>query len=193
MTVMASSASVNGAPIRVGSTVRILFTQDLAGANTSTGLVLTYNGVGIPVMVGKNGSLGAFTATDVGSSTYKYLQAYTTLEMAYDGTQFIILGNPAVISNADYTVYTDGSITYHEHISAGQTGYIIIGDLLINYGVVMTDNDSYVPLPHSYSDTNYALIGHNADNSPVRGNKFIAGFGTSVSNSLCNYIAIGKI
>jgi hypothetical protein len=112
MTVMASSASVNGAPIRVGSTVRILFTQDLAGANTSTGLVLTYNGVGIPVMVGKNGSLGAFTATDVGSSTYKYLQAYTTLEMAYDGTQFIILGNPAVISNADYTVYTDGLLSY---------------------------------------------------------------------------------
>lgn len=87
----------------------------------------------------------------------------------------------------------EGSITYHDHISAGQEGYLIIGDLLFNYGVVMTDNDSYVPLPHSYSNNNYTLIGHNGDNSPIRGNKFNDGFGTSVSNSLCNYIAIGKL
>jgi hypothetical protein len=32
--------------------------------------------------------------------------------MTYDGTQFIVLGNPVVISNSDYTVYTDGIITY---------------------------------------------------------------------------------
>lgn len=45
-------------------------------------------------------------------TTYVYCQAYTTLEMMFDGTQFIIMGNPVVISNSDYTVYTDGSITY---------------------------------------------------------------------------------
>ena len=112
LTVMASSSSVVGAPIRVGSTVRVLFTADLAGADTTTGLVLTYNGVPLSVKVNKNGALGAFTATDVGSGTYKYLQAYTTLEMVYDGTQLIVLGNPAVISNADYTVYTDGQTIY---------------------------------------------------------------------------------
>jgi hypothetical protein len=105
---------VNGAPVRVGSTVRVLFTQDLTGA-ANTGLVLTYNGVSIPVMVGKNGSLGALLPFDVGSSTYKYLQAYTTLEMTYDGTQFIVLGNPVVISNSDYTVYTDGSLTLNDN------------------------------------------------------------------------------
>lgn len=70
---------------------------------------------------------------------------------------------------------------------------MIIGDLLINYGVVITNNDSYVPLPHRYSNNYYTLIGHNGDNSPIRGNKFNDGFGTSVSNSLCNYIAIGKL
>lgn len=112
MTVIASSATVNGAPIRVGSTVRVLFTQDIAGTDTSTGFAITYNGVEIPVMAGKNGSLAAFTASNMGDSTYKYLQAYTTLEMAYDGTQFIILGNPVVISSADYTIYTDGSTKY---------------------------------------------------------------------------------
>lgn len=45
-------------------------------------------------------------------TTYVYCQAYTTLEMMFDGTQFIIMGNPVVISNSDYTVYADGSITY---------------------------------------------------------------------------------
>ena len=41
-------------------------------------------------------------------TTYVYCQAYTTLEMMFDGTQFVIMGNPVVISNSDYTVYTDG-------------------------------------------------------------------------------------
>ena len=41
-------------------------------------------------------------------TTYVYCQAYTTLEMMFDGTKFIIMGNPVVISNSDYTVYTDG-------------------------------------------------------------------------------------
>lgn len=113
LTVTAASSVVNGAPVRIGSTVRVLFTQDLTGA-ANAGLVLTYNGVGIPVMVGKNGSLGALLPFDVGGGTYKYLQAYTTLEMTYDGTQFIVLGNPVVISNSDYTVYTDGSNTYSQ-------------------------------------------------------------------------------
>lgn len=107
LTVTTASSVVNGAPVRIGSTVRVLFTQDITGA-ANTGLVLTYNGVGIPVMAGKNGSLGALLPFDVGGGTYKYLQAYTTLEMTYDGTQFIVLGNPVVISNSDYTVYTDG-------------------------------------------------------------------------------------
>ena len=46
-------------------------------------------------------------------TTYVYCQAYTTLEMMFDGTKFIIMGNPVVISNSDYTVYADGSITQH--------------------------------------------------------------------------------
>jgi hypothetical protein len=30
----------------------------------------------------------------------------------FDGTQFIIIGNPVVLSSADYTIYPDGSIVY---------------------------------------------------------------------------------
>ena len=112
MTVTAASSVVNGAPVRVGSTVRIMFTADIVGANTSTVLTLKYNGVDIPVRVGKNGALADFNAYEVSSGVYKYLQAYTTLEMMFDGTQFIIIGNPVVLSSADYTIYPDGAITY---------------------------------------------------------------------------------
>lgn len=108
MTVMAASNIVNGAPLRAGSTVRIMFTVDLTGADTITALVLNYNGVNTPVKVGKNGSLSNFVASEVSTGVYKYVQAYTTLELAFDGSQFIIIGNPVVLSSSDYTIYADG-------------------------------------------------------------------------------------
>lgn len=115
MTVTAASSVVNGAPVRAGSTVRIMFTTDIAGVDTSTVLTLKYNGVDIPVRVGKNGALADFNAFEVSSGVYKYLQAYTTLELMFDGTQFIIIGNPVVLSSADYTIYPDGAIVHKSY------------------------------------------------------------------------------
>ena len=70
-------------------------------------------------------------------TTYVYCQAYTTLEMMFDGTQFIIMGNPVVISNSDYTVYTDGSITYNKNYIDGNTAIKVntrdLDTLLQNY------------------------------------------------------------
>ena len=192
--IMASSTTLSGVAISAGSVVRVLFTADIAGSDATTGLTFTYNGDAYAVKVGKNGALANFNAYEVESGVFKYLQAHTTLELMFDGSQFVIMGNPVVISNADFSVMADGSLTYHDHISAGKTGFIIIGDILINYGIDTSDGTSYVSLPHAYSNTNYTLIGYNAyDLSPIRGNKFPNGFGTSVGNSICNYIAIGKI
>ena len=192
--IMASSTTLSGVAISAGSVVRVLFTADIAGSDATTGLTFTYNGDAYAVKVGKNGALANFNAYEVESGVFKYLQAHTTLELMFDGSQFVIMGNPVVISNADFSVMADGSLTYHDHISAGQTGFIIIGDILINYGVDTSDSTSYVSLPHGYSNGNYTLIGYNAnDLSPIRGNKFPGGFGTSVPNSKCDYIAIGKI
>ena len=191
--IMASSTTLSGVAISAGSVVRVLFTADIAGSDATTGLTFTYNGDAYAVKVGKNGALANFNAYEVESGVFKYLQAHTTLELMFDGSQFVIMGNPVVISNADFSVMADGSLTYHDHISAGQKGFIIIGDILINYGVDTSDDTSYVPLPHGYSNGNYTLIGYNDDNSPIRGNKFPNGFGTSVGNSICDYIAIGKI
>jgi hypothetical protein len=110
--IMASSTTINGKSLISGSSIKIMFTADITGSNTTTGLSLTYNGTSYAVKVGKNGALANFNASEVSSGVYKYLQAYTTLELAFDGTQFIIIGNPVVLSSADYTIYPDGSITY---------------------------------------------------------------------------------
>ena len=110
--IMADSATLSGVAISAGSVVRVLFTADLTGSDATTGLQLTYNGNAYAVKVGKNGALADFNAYEVESGVFKYLQAYTTLELMFDGTQFIIIGNPVVLSSADYTVYPDGYIAY---------------------------------------------------------------------------------
>lgn len=112
--IIASSTTVTGAPLKTGSSVRIYFTADLTAANASTTLQLNYNGVNYYVKAPKNGALVNFVATNLGGTptVYKYLQAYTTLELLFDGTQFVIIGNPVILSSADYTIYADGSTMY---------------------------------------------------------------------------------
>ena len=110
--ITANSTTLSGVAISTGSIVRVLFTSDLTGNNASTGLTLTYNGNAYAVKVGKNGALAEFTASEISTGVFKYLQAYTTLELTFDGTQFIIIGNPVVISSSDYTIYADGQNTF---------------------------------------------------------------------------------
>lgn len=106
--ISASSTVITGKPISQRSVIKIMFTSAISGSDTTTAMSISYNGTSYPVKVGKNGSLANFTASEISSGTYRYLQAYTTLELAFDGTQFIIIGNPVVLSSADYTIYADG-------------------------------------------------------------------------------------
>ena len=116
--IVASSATITGAPtLKNGMSLKIMFTSDLAGTDTSTGLSLTYNTVPIPVKVNKSGSLSNMLAHEISSSSYKYIQAYTTLEFIYladyDGLgnpAFVVVGNPVVLSSSDYTIYADGKV-----------------------------------------------------------------------------------
>lgn len=109
--IIASNLTITGAPLHSGNVVRVYFTADIAGANGTSAMVINYNGTNYNVKAPSNGSLKNFTASSV-DGAYKYLQAYTTLELLFDGTQFVIIGNPVVISSADYTIYTDGSTEY---------------------------------------------------------------------------------
>ena len=115
--VIANSTTLTGAPLKTGNIVRAYFTADITGVNTTTALSLSYNGTSKTVKVPKDGALVNFTAQNMGGSptVYKYLQAYTTLELLYDGTNFVIQNNPVVISSADYTIYADGSTRYKKY------------------------------------------------------------------------------
>lgn len=106
--IIASSTTVTGALLKTGNCVRIYFTANINGVNASTTMQINYNGTNYYVKVPKNGALANYVAFDLGSSTYRYVQAYTTLELLFDGTQFVIIGNPVVISSTDYTIYADG-------------------------------------------------------------------------------------
>jgi hypothetical protein len=107
----ADSTTIKGAELFQGCSIKVLFTSAITGSNTTSPLTINYNNVDITVKVGKNGALANFVAYNTGSG-FVYCQAYTTLELLFDGNNFVIMGNPVVISNSDYTVYTDGLITY---------------------------------------------------------------------------------
>jgi microcystin-dependent protein len=110
----ASSTVITGPLLVPGATIRVLFTADITGSNTSTGFSITYNGVNIPVKVYKDGSPQNFTAAKISwqdsTAVYKYLDAGTTLELLYDSVQFIIVNNPVVLKSIRHTIYADGTV-----------------------------------------------------------------------------------
>ena len=107
--IIANSTTVTGAPLKTGNVVRIHFTADLTAQNNTTALTLNYNGVNYNVKIPKNGALADYVAFKR-SSTYKYLQAYTTLELLYDGTNFVLIGNPVVWSGSGFTIFANATI-----------------------------------------------------------------------------------
>jgi hypothetical protein len=108
--IMADSTTVTGAPLKTGNCVRIYFTADITAANATTTMQINYNNVNYYVKVPKNGALANYVAFNLGGSpaVFKYVQAYTTLELLFDGTQFIIMCNPVVISGTNFSIYADG-------------------------------------------------------------------------------------
>ena len=133
--ITATNTTIAGPKLQAGDVIRVFFIAQQEGTDTTTAMALSYNGTSYNVKAPCNGSLKDFTAnaitvetrelskgaeteeeekgetksTRAASTAYVYCQAYTTLELLFDGTQFVIIGNPVVISNADYTIYTDGT------------------------------------------------------------------------------------
>lgn len=174
--ISASSTVITGKPISQRSVIKIMFTSAISGSNTTTAMSISYNGTSYPVKIGKNGSLANFTASEISSGTYRYLQAYTTLELAFDGTQFIIIGNPVVLSSADYTIYADGkNIIYKselfyngkltERIYVYKYGKVIsiqyAGDLSANMS--FSDGETISNLPSEYAPKKAQRIPIRAD------------------------------
>ena len=107
--IIADSKTITGSPLKTGRIVRVYFTVTLTASNTTDPLILKYNNTNITVKIAKDGSLSNYVAFSV-DSTYKYLQAYTTLELLYNGTNFVVMGNPVVLSSASYTIFANATI-----------------------------------------------------------------------------------
>ena len=72
----------------------------------------------------KDGSLIDLKAHELTSGNYSYIQAFTTIEVIYYGGNFVIVGNPIVLSKTDYTIYADGLNT-KEYIEYDLTDYLL--------------------------------------------------------------------
>ena len=98
----------------VNLTVKIVFQNGHTSADTLTNMTLN----GKAILVNKNGTLTPIpiqTLTEGGVTVYRTLQANTTLEMyytksvsGYTNGAYVVIGNPVVISTANYTIYADG-------------------------------------------------------------------------------------
>lgn len=90
-------------------TFQVLFVNGHNCVDSTTYMTLNdYN-----VMVNKNGSLinlPIHKFTESSDVVYKSLQANTILNLFFDGTQFVVIGNPIVLSSTDYIIYANGKI-----------------------------------------------------------------------------------
>ena len=90
-------------------TFQVLFVNGHNCVDSTTYMTLN----GYNVMVNKNGSLinlPIHEFTESSNIVYKSLQANTILNLFFDGTQFVVIGNPIVLSSTDYTIYANGLI-----------------------------------------------------------------------------------
>lgn len=90
-------------------TFQVLFVNGHNCVDSTTYMTLNdYN-----VMVNKNGSLinlPIHKFTESSDVVYKSLQANTILNLFFDGTQFVVIGNPIVLSSTDYIIYANGKV-----------------------------------------------------------------------------------
>lgn len=144
--IITSTTTITNAPsIESGNVVKIMFTADIAGVDTSTGFLISYNGQNIPVRVYKDTLSGMtlkdFTAAKVSwedtTDSYKFLDKGTTLELVYDSVQFIIINNPVVLQSVRYSIHADGSV------DGGHTGLTAIAFTdTLDYGWLACEHQS---------------------------------------------------
>lgn len=100
-----ASFTLTGPTLGVGGKVKILFTSNIYAAAQGAAAIINYNGTNYNVKIIKAGTLQNFTAYN-----YTFLQGNTILDFVYDGTSFIIQGNPVIISTTSSITLADGLV-----------------------------------------------------------------------------------
>lgn len=105
-----------------GLVLSLTFLTDILGSSADDFMTINYNLQGQKtIKVGKDGSLSDFKPVSI-SDSFKFLQAFTTLQCKYVEAQdcFLIVGNPVVLSDSSstsgYTIYSDGTTVYPKNV-----------------------------------------------------------------------------
>ena len=118
-----------GLTMSVGSTLKVCFTKELQDANAINEVKLTYGGVTAPVKSARENTtvnvISHLLPGGIYDSNYpnKVWDKYTTLELLYTGSEWLVMCNPVLCSYASssdsYTVYSNGLIKQWGLISGG--------------------------------------------------------------------------
>ena len=150
------SAPAGSTNLAAGSVVRLTFSKALQSTQAITSVSLNYGGRDGVIKAARGGALNnvvshVFAGGDY-SATYKnkVWDAYTTLELMWDGTNWIVMGNPVLCSyfstTQSYTVYANG--------------------LIEQYGIVdASSSNTTVTFPISYTTKYFPYFGYQSDNS----------------------------
>ena len=107
VTTLNRTVSITGFNNDSNLAIKVVFTNGARGSSASSKLQINSKNV----KVNQNGTLvdlPIHTLTEGGSTVYRFLQSNTCLEVYYNGSNYVVIGNPIVISTDDYTIYADG-------------------------------------------------------------------------------------
>jgi hypothetical protein len=121
-----------GLTMSVGSTLKVCFAKDLQNASAIRRVYLTYGGIGAYIKSTRASSTiylegHEFTAGNYDNTKpYKVWDAYTTLELMWTGSAWLVMGNPVLCSytssSDSYTVYANGLIEQRYYFITSGTG-----------------------------------------------------------------------
>lgn len=158
-----NTLTVTGAPaILAGDIIEVLFTEDITGTDDTTAMSISYNGTSYTVKVIKEGVLSDFVATELTSGNFTYVDAYKYVEfMLNANNQFVILGNPIVLSGEDYALRAGGYGTI-DSVKEGDMNAVTsnaVAKRILSYGVASPEQPSstmFVSIDASYNNvSNY--------------------------------------
>ena len=180
----AKIVSISGFVLYTGVTVKVMFIN----GNSNNAPTLNVNSTGVKnIKVVKAGSkitppvhTGKWRGAS--SATIEGWQPLTTLELMYDGTDWVIIGNPVVedyySESENYIVYANGLIEQYAYLHQPTSN-----ELTIDFPIVFNNANYYAsvtPSPYypSYASTVYAIGITNMTTSSMQTNCYTGGVGT---------------
>lgn len=159
----AKTVSISGFALYTGVTVKVMFTN----GNSNNAPTLNVSSTGEKNIKAVKGGVKITPPVHTGkwrgasSATTEGWQPMTTLELMYDGTDWVIIGNPVVedyfSENQGYTVYANGLIEQYynnrESTAGDKTQNLLVAYSDSNYNIIRTNKvkDSWGnPAPVSY-------------------------------------------